>query len=199
MKDTEAFILFYSNKCEHCKEFIIKLKETNIDIFNKFNKICVDNNQNIPKAIESVPTIIVPSHQYPLTDNSVFLWLDTMLSNSNSNSSQNPELTQGNNDNTIKSTEDGTDISPYVACEMGNSFSDSFSFLDSSKPLEHNYTFLEGNISGNDINSQNYTTEDLERPKMESKNNSSGMESQYETFISSRDNDPNIDQAPQRR
>ena len=65
MNDTEAFILFYSNKCKHCKDFIISLQKLDTTLYNNFNKICVDNNPNIPKAIESVPTIIVPSHQYP--------------------------------------------------------------------------------------------------------------------------------------
>ena len=32
-------------------------------LFEKFTKICVDNNQSIPAAIKSVPTILVPSHQ----------------------------------------------------------------------------------------------------------------------------------------
>ena len=211
MNDTEAFILFYSNKCKHCKDFIISLQKLDTTLYNNFNKICVDNNPNIPKAIESVPTIIVPSHQYPLTDNAVFMWLETMASQYSSQSKPNgggqtqPEPNQPSG---TDSNENENSISPYVACEMGNSFSDSFSFLESEKPLEHNYTFLESNSSGsapNDINapnamnSQNYTTEDLERPKMESNGNTSGFESQYETFMTSRDNDPNIEQAPQRR
>ena len=85
MDSNESFVVFFSNYCDHSKEFLIKLKNMKNGLFEKFTKICVDNNNSIPKSINSVPTILVPSHPYPLTDNGVFMWLDSMSSQYSSN------------------------------------------------------------------------------------------------------------------
>ena len=85
MDSNDSFVVFYSNYCNHSKEFLIRLKNMKNGIYEKFTKICVDNNGSIPAAIKSVPTILVPSHPYPLTDDSVMMWLDSM---SNQYSSQ---------------------------------------------------------------------------------------------------------------
>lgn len=183
MTNNNSFILFYSNYCDHSKDFLLKLKKLNISLFNKFTKISVDNNSKIPKGIESVPTIIVPSHNYPLTDNSVFIWLDTMAN----------EYCEEDKPEDIQDNE----ILPFVKNEMGHSFSDNFSFLESDGPLSHSFSFIDNQpepIKEN-INAPIPT---MERPDS-SKNSDNKFNINIEEFKNSRECDPYIMQAPQRK
>ena len=89
----ERYILFYSKYCVHCKEFINNLYKT--DYFNKFEKICVDNNRGkVPKQITSVPSIIVPNFPRPMFGEEVFRWLDGFAILKNS---ENKEKTENKN------------------------------------------------------------------------------------------------------
>ena len=207
MDTNDSFVVFYSNFCDHSKEFLIKLKNLKNGLYEKFTKICVDNNQSIPVAIKSVPTILVPSHQYPLTDNSVFLWLDSMSSqyasepvqNTQSLSSNGNPGNPGNPGNQVKSDEN-EDVTPYVAGEMGSSFSDSFSFLDADpqggQPLAHTFTFIE---NGDPQISGQTNTNEIDRPNVtNSQKSTSGFDVAYEQYMSSRDADPFISQTPKR-
>ncbi len=212
MDTNDSFVVFYSNFCDHSKEFLVKLKNMRNGLFEKFTKICVDNNQSIPAAIKSVPTILVPSHQYPLTDNSVFLWLESLSGqyapesnqqpNGNNmgpgagNHNQNPNPNQG-----AGPSGDDSAIAPYVAGEMGSCFSDSFSFLDGDphggKPLAHTFTFIEN--GEHQISSQNQNHNEIDRPNISNNQKStSGFDVAYEQYMSNRDADPYISQAPKR-
>lgn len=54
-------ILFYSKKCQFCKQ-LFSLLENNPRIMNIFLIICIDDKRyRIPKAIKSVPSAIIPS------------------------------------------------------------------------------------------------------------------------------------------
>ncbi len=54
-------ILFYSKKCQFCKQ-LFSLLETNQRLMNNFLIICIDDKRyRIPKAIKSVPSAIIPS------------------------------------------------------------------------------------------------------------------------------------------
>jgi hypothetical protein len=181
------YVLFYSNNCDYCKEFLIRLSKLNVEIFNTFLKICVDNNPNLPPSINSVPTIIIPSHEYPLTGDSVFMWLDGI-----DNQPVNHPEKQINNE------KKESDIAPYISQEMGNNFSDNFSFLDNNQSMSHNFTFLDrseddNNNNNNNNNIINEHQSDLDRPHMS--NNSrdkNDFDNNYEQFINNRDNDPAI-------
>ena len=192
MNTSNSFVLFYSNHCQYCKEFLLKLKHTDLNLFNQFTKVCVDNSQ-IPDGIEVVPTIIVPTHSYPLTDQNIFNWLDSIkgsqvqsrqLSNETELAKQQPQLEN------LSSSQDG--ISPYIQSEMGGGFSDGFSFLDDSQSLKHNFTFLEG--SQNNLGGISDTPiGNIDRPSLNQTNKStSSFDSEYEKYMSNRDNDPTI-------
>lgn len=220
MNDDNSFILFYSNYCKHCKDFLVKLRDMDFGLFNKFRKICVDDNQNLPSSITSVPTIITPTHDQPLTDSAVFLWLDTLADNYISQTASQTGIDSSrpiNNDET-------KEISPFIENEMGGKYSDNFSFLDTEPlagPLAHNFSFIEEgnnqieqhsnnninmpnnmNISNNMNMPNNRTLSQLDfqldRPTMSEKV-SSGFDQEFDSLKNTRDNDPYIRHAPQRR
>ena len=72
----ETYILFYSNYCANCKEFIQSLYKS--PFFEKFKKVCVDNNTNVPKEITSIPAIIDP-YTYCFTVLRIWIRTDTEL------------------------------------------------------------------------------------------------------------------------
>lgn len=129
------YILFYSNRCNHCRSFINQLNKT--DLKNQFSFFCIDNNyQNIPANIKSVPSILFKGNNNVLVGKSIFNWLDEQ---------NKPKINnQPNNEGPLA----------WHGAEMGGSMSDNYSFLDSDTSAEgtggasiaHNFSFLsEGN------------------------------------------------------
>ena len=215
MNNEKSFVLFYSNYCRHCKDFLVKLRDLDYELFNGFKKICVDDNQNIPNTITSVPSIITPTHNQPLTDNAVFIWLDTLADqfiNKNKETNKTQENHSGN--------ENIKEISPFIKNEMGGTYSDNFSFLDTEPlagPLAHNFAFLdtndqndnksenipistEPNINADMVGQRNLSQLDfqLERPEM-SERGCDSFDQEFDSLKNIRDNDPFINHATQRR
>jgi hypothetical protein len=213
MDTRNTFVLFHSNYCQHCKEFLERLEKLGGGLYQKFTKICVDNNPSIPKSIQSVPTILVPSHEHPLTDSSVFMWLDTLGGQFNKEKDSNnwqgsvnatSRQSVSNSAPTQSNSTGETDgITPYIAGEMGGGFSDSFSFLNTDgttgNPLEHNFQFLSDTGVGAPISNTSFSAEQLGRPELNSDSKkSSNFDVAYEQYMSSRDADPFIQQQHRR-
>lgn len=214
MDTRNTFVIFYSNHCQHCKEFLVRLQKLGGNLYQKFTKICVDNNPSVPKSIQSVPTILVPSHEHPLTDSSVFMWLDTLGGNFNkeqNNSHWKNSVEASPQARTSQQPAEPTpgagagsgDITPYIAGEMGGGFSDSFSFLNTDgsigNPLEHNFQFLSDSSASNNISSLPMSAEQIGRPELNSESKkSSSFDVAYEQYMSSRDADPYIQQQHRR-
>ena len=73
------FILFYSEQCQHSNEFIRMIQNTQLN--ELFVKISIhDKSITLPPKLTSVPTIIVPNINRPLTGNDVFSWLNQNIS-----------------------------------------------------------------------------------------------------------------------
>jgi hypothetical protein len=211
----QQFVVFYSNSCPHSKDFLVRLNQFDKGLFDRFVKICVDNNPSIPDCIDSVPTIIAPSHSYPLTDNAVFMWLDTVADNYRSKQNDTQFLQQAQQAQQAQpeqqqqptpgqpqqASPDEKGITPYIPGEMGTSYSDGFSFLDDSMGMSHNFSFLDGampgKMPGQGAQSQVPNSGSIDRPMM-SKECSPDIDANYEKYMSSRDNDPYIAQAPKR-
>lgn len=145
----ERYLLFYSNYCQHSKDFIQQLYKSSFS--EKFQKVCVDGNKRIPKEIKTVPTIIVPRYPRALEGEEAFNWLRGM----NQANLQQQEQQQPSNANPQKggSSNDGDPTNQSYAMggvsafssTMGG-YSDNFSFLgDGAQPIEHNFTFLNSN------------------------------------------------------
>ena len=219
MNTENTFVVFYSNYCSHCKTFLTQLKQLDESLFQRFTKICVDNNPSVPKAIQSVPTIIVPSHQHPLTDSSVTMWLDTLAGQYTQSQPKaghtgnmpgsavpgGPSPGGGPAPGPVAG--DNSGIMPYVSGEMGTQFSDGFSFLEGdpghSQPIEHQFAFLSGdnNLSGGAPGQVQMGGQPgpgtIDRPSAPQQR-SNCFDSQYEEFMNTRDSDPYIQRPHQR-
>jgi hypothetical protein len=124
------YLLFYSNRCNHCKEFLSKLTKTNLK--DSFSFFCIDNNyQNIPKGIKSVPTLLFKEDNNIIVGKTIFGWLNDQIS---------PK----------KQSENPDDPLAWHGAEMGGAYSDNYSFLDSDTSAEgtggssiaHSFSFL---------------------------------------------------------
>jgi hypothetical protein len=143
-------ILYYSKKCPHCAEVLnkIRLGENTINDFSEqFLYILVDGNNKLPNYITEVPTMVVPSHNKPLTGDSVFMWIDTKLRMSMQQKNANQTQSLPKNQPTVgnKSSENVDGPLSYNPMEMSG-FGDSFSFLDNTGEVqEHCFTFIDEN------------------------------------------------------
>jgi glutaredoxin-related protein len=120
----DQYILYYSNYCINCKEFMNMLCKT--PVYNKFTKINVSEGVvNIPPFVKSVPTIIVPNSSKPLVGEDVFKWLE-----------EKSEQRMNSVDQSIL---------PYHPDEMDGVLGDNYSYLDikdTDQPMEHNFVYI---------------------------------------------------------
>jgi hypothetical protein len=118
------YILYYSNYCINCKEFMNILCKN--PLYNKFKKINVsDGSANIPPFVKNVPTILVPNYNHPLVGEDVFKWLE-----------ESSEKRMNNLDQTII---------PFHPDEMDCGLGDNYSYLDikdNEQPMEHNFVYI---------------------------------------------------------
>ena len=83
-------ILFYSNKCNHCKKIISLINE--IDNIDSYKLICIDNNNNQNfKFIQRVPTLLT-TEKKPLVGINAFKWINAknQFNNNTNNINNNP-------------------------------------------------------------------------------------------------------------
>ena len=101
-------IFFFSQKCMFCKEALDIIQKI---VPKHFVFVNVDNDDNIPKFIDRVPSIL-SSEKKVFVDNGLFSYLTSKLT-----------------------------VDPFIVNEMSKS-SDSYSYIDDSQQLNHNYEFL---------------------------------------------------------
>ena len=130
-------VLFYSPKCQHSINLWKSLKSKNL--LNSIVKINVHNIQKIPPNVKSVPTLIV-SGRAPLEGQAIEFYFNSFSNNNHVNAR--PQASKLVNEQSTKSGE----ISDFFPCEMGNSWSDDYSFIDDDTPLNHRYSFI-GNVN----------------------------------------------------
>ena len=160
-------ILFYSKNNTDSVNLWRELARNNR--LNDFIKICVDNNNKIPPMINTVPTIFIKGR--PLI---VGPAIKMFLSNpqpSVQNTQSRPNFQQAPNQNAplqshpqVKtSTNNLGGIMDFNPVEMGNSFSDSYSFIqENPSPMDFCYQFIKDekdniitNIQSNNNSQQN--------------------------------------------
>lgn len=137
--------LFYSNYCNHCKNFIYQLKQNGLlNYFDK--KICIDNpsiRKNLPPFLKEIPTIITEDYNEPLASDHAFKWITFKIKEKNSKTT--------NKSNEINSNE----IKPQNNLE-NNYFSDNYGSLSDNTITDPNTLKREGN-SFIDYDSYNIT------------------------------------------
>jgi hypothetical protein len=124
MNNKNRYILFYSNNCPYSKEFLTLLYKS--PLYNEFIKLCIEDanvKNRIPKNILSVPTIIMktPDGKMQLEGTQIFEWFNSISDNAG------PD----------KINEPGA----FSPLEMG-SYSDGFSFIESTTPMSHSFSFV---------------------------------------------------------
>jgi hypothetical protein len=131
-------VLFYSNHCQHSKTFLLQLQEANVDL----NKVCVDSTprDRIPSIVRSVPALIIAGHAEPVVGDQAFSWLKSQKQ------SAQPQRADGGQPGQ-QPPPDGP--AAWHMEEMGSSFSDQYSFLDShtGSSIPKNFSFLDSDAA----------------------------------------------------
>ena len=157
-------VLFYSNKCLHCKEFLTMLhKDENLN--KTVTKVNVDNpNIKLPPYVKSVPSLIVNENNKPslLVGSKIFEWFN----------------------NTHKKNVASNEIQDWDPCTMSG-YSDGFSYLENPETIKKAYSFIsdEEKIITPDESNYESGSSSSSGPKK------SDMDVQYEQFMSNRTND----------
>lgn len=93
-------IFYFSKTCQYCHQFMQELNKYP-NLYNRFSKICVDNNK-IPSYVKEVPTLILPyngQNRLLSGPSAVFGWLKDMLYR-NPNRQMNMQQTNPQSQNT---------------------------------------------------------------------------------------------------
>lgn len=181
---TSHHVLFYSKKCQHCKELYELM--TSMNLWNDFVNICVEETRNLPKSVKSVPTIIVPSHKNPLEGEEVFMWIKSY-----GNTLNNSKKQESKESNVQSNMEESGDIQAFYGSEYGGAISDKFSYIGDmeGKPLQHQYEFIDDTYSSNNNNVMNTTSVSSNDSKNQK---NSEMDNAYNQLLQSRNSDINI-------
>ena len=132
------YTLFYSNHCNFCKQFLLKLNK--LELKKEFSFYCVDNNK-APPYVRSTPTLLLRNEQKNIKGKDAFDWIEEY----------------------IKKIEINSNPLAWHAEEMGSSMSDNYSFLNddiSSKgnggnSISHSFSFLNEKNINSPINTDN--------------------------------------------
>jgi hypothetical protein len=155
------YILFYSNKCLHSKEFLNLLYKDN-ELNQKFTKINIDNtNVKIPPYVKAVPTAIVTNNGEPslLVGSNIFKWYNQRHTK-------------------IVETQGILDWDPHTM----SGYSDGFSYLENSNDvMKKSFAFIKDDDNIITPDEKNYSdgSKNSNQPKTE-------LDSQYENFVNQR-------------
>jgi hypothetical protein len=127
-------LLFYSNKCQHSRQF---LKDTQQIGITTIHKVCIDNTprERIPSVVTSVPALVFSGNNECLQGEKAFMWLKQQTHHKQQNTQKQQQPQQGN---IMQTTTPGSGSSgpseprAWQSTEMGSTFSDSYSFIDNS-------------------------------------------------------------------
>jgi hypothetical protein len=153
-----SILLFYSEKCPHCRQFLSECQQNGI---TSFHKVCVDNTprERIPITVKSVPSLVFAGSNQCLQNERAFQWLKQQVHEQQQRRQTQQQSSVGSGGGSSGS---GGEPSAWQSTEMGASFSDTYSFLDNSftesgtgQPLKENtggsgstipknFAFLEG-------------------------------------------------------
>ena len=197
MNQDKQYILFYSNKCQHSNHLLSILNNAN-HIKSQVYFFCIDDNyNNIPKGITSVPTLLLKENNNIIVGKSIFQWLSNKLNNNQPQQQSNNNNQQFNNNNQNiqqqQTINNGGEPMAWHGAEMGNAFSDNYSFLDSDVSVEgmggnsiaHSFSFLnENNTNYRPPNNQ--IGGNIEKPQM-SNNEKDKLSQSMERMMAQRD------------
>jgi hypothetical protein len=172
-------ICFYSNRCEWSKAFITEISQTPYK--GEFRYVCVDR-PNLPSWLKQTPTIVISGEPNPRTNSDVMNWLyERKMKDGVGGDGKR----QGGNAPSVEPE-------PWLDTEMGGSFGDSYSFVnsdwstggDGGLTMQHNFSFLNGSTSMGTKEASSFQTTDVggKRSKKEEL-----LDQQMQAYMKSRD------------
>lgn len=150
-------ILFYSDFCEHSKALVTTILK--YQLRNHFTIHCVDSSHNLPKDIDRVPMLM---HENKLlSDEGLFNYIEQIAETAS-----------------VKKN-----IAPFMVSEMGNSISDTYSYLedDGATNIVHSFVHLK---DGEQVNNERIYT-----PDDDSAVASDNKSTNYEDLLTRRENE----------
>lgn len=158
MSNNGDYILFFSNRCSHSKEFL-QLLQTDPALDRVFMKVNVDTKGvNIPKCVTKVPSAIIPYNGKPslLVGNNIFKWFE------DNHRQQNGRMNVGGGGGRMPPQQQQQRQSPSQQPQQQQSvggiedydpqgmtgYSDTFSFLDNQNPLKKAFSFINDALGG---------------------------------------------------
>lgn len=186
--------LFFSNYCDHSKRLLGLLEENNLT--NNYELCCVDSSEiEIPEFITSVPTIYLSNQKRLLVDDALFHYINIEVNRNSQKTEQVQQVPQSQQPTQPSSQQlppqpgqqplpESTDeISGFFNKEMGNSLSDSYSFINSDKSLEHSFAFIEQK------NEEKLQQENTSNQNFNKKSKGTMMNDAYEQLMAQRGSD----------
>lgn len=123
--------IYYSNHCQHSRELLTLI--VNNKLKNNFSFSSIETNKQIPPYIKSVPTLFLSENNNNklLVGDEIFNYINTtFLNNANTDSA-------------------GGDPAAWHVNEMGSSYSDNYSFIDTDSSIGHSFSFLDNHTPNN--------------------------------------------------
>ena len=145
-------IFFYSRNNRNCIQLWEKLSKENK--LNNFIKICVDNNNKIPRIVTTVPSFYLKGRPL-IHGNAINLFLNSnnrpaVNSAPNNNIVTNINNPPGKVPDSNSSTNGLGGINDFNPIEMSNKWSDAYSFIQNNPtPMEFTYQFIQKDDSTN--------------------------------------------------
>jgi hypothetical protein len=158
MSNNGDYILFFSNRCSHSKEFL-QLLTTDPALDRVFMKVNVDTKGvNIPKCVSKVPSAIIPYNGKPslLVGNNIFKWFEDNHRTQNGRMSvgggggrmpQQQQQQQQQQQAPSQQQQAPGGIEDYDPLGM-TGYSDNFSFIDNQNPLKKAFSFINEALGG---------------------------------------------------
>jgi len=217
MNNSNAYVLFYSEKCPHSREFITLINQTKYG--SVFRKYCIERMAKIPNGIFEVPTIIVPGYNVPLSGDNVFKWYKQVVGTHTEamttkkiappqppsrpppearvvppptrNTPKQPTSVGGH---ASPETNTSDEPSPF-GLELSAGFSDIYSYIDddAGKPLVHAFEYIDNssaNFKKQNVSTSSLSTESSRGGSNAREEKANRFNKQYEDFMMSRNNDP---------
>ena len=177
-------LFIYSGKCKHSQKLM------NYSVFNKINKINIDNRKNIqhvPHYIDSVPVLIIKKN-----NNLSILKNQNLLEWFVANSSNNTRHNQNNNRMTHNKNNISNNENVLEANILDSNFSCNYTFLEGGNDniLENNYSNLNSENTNLDGDLSNNTNIDSQ-----SQRNENNLSKAYDDLIKSREEYKSIERS----
>ena len=124
---SEVSLLFYSNKCQNCKKIVSEINQT--PVRSAIRYVCIDDKNiraKLPQYIKSVPTLVVGGSNQIHVGNQILGFIKMMSMKTVKQQEKKPEIRVRH---AVSEHKNEGPLS-FSMSEMGNSYSDNYSFVD---------------------------------------------------------------------